>query len=166
MRTESESNEHERNYRIDFRNDLYRRYPLADGHPAVARGNHRSAVHVMPSDVSEIERLQAALRKIIDLDHHNYGPESRATKIARTVMPSVPEGRFASEVRIMIIDELNDLKRKNEQLFTDTRARIDELMGENERLRAVILNLMNEYPSRGDAMAQAAVALNSDSGNA
>jgi hypothetical protein len=88
-----------------------------------------------PSDVSEIERLQAALRKIIDLDHHNHGPESRATKIARTVMPSLPEGRFASKVRIMIIDELNDLKRKNEQLFTDTRARIDELKGENERLR-------------------------------
>lgn len=32
---------------------------------------------------AEIARLRAALHEIIGLDHHNHGPESRATKIAR-----------------------------------------------------------------------------------
>lgn len=33
-----------------------------------------------------IDRLRAALREIIDLDHHNHGPQSRATKIARAAL--------------------------------------------------------------------------------
>ena len=31
-------------------------------------------------------KLRAALGRIIDLDHHNHGPESRATKIARDAL--------------------------------------------------------------------------------
>ena len=34
----------------------------------------------------EIERLRAALHRIIDLDHHNMGPEARATKVARAAL--------------------------------------------------------------------------------
>lgn len=34
----------------------------------------------------EIERLRQALNSIIDLDHHNMGPESKATKLARTAL--------------------------------------------------------------------------------
>jgi hypothetical protein len=33
-----------------------------------------------------LENRNAALREIIDLDHHNHGPESRATKIARAAL--------------------------------------------------------------------------------
>jgi hypothetical protein len=35
---------------------------------------------------AENERLRAILREIIGLDHHNHGPESRATKIARAAL--------------------------------------------------------------------------------
>ncbi len=35
---------------------------------------------------AEIERLRAALHQIIGVDHHNHGPESMATKIAREAL--------------------------------------------------------------------------------
>ncbi len=35
---------------------------------------------------AENARLRAALCKIVDLDHHNHGPESNATKIARAAL--------------------------------------------------------------------------------
>ena len=35
---------------------------------------------------AEIERLRNVLYEIIGLDHHNHGPESRATKIARDAL--------------------------------------------------------------------------------
>ena len=35
---------------------------------------------------AEVERLRAVLGEIIDLDHHNHGPESRATTIARNAL--------------------------------------------------------------------------------
>lgn len=44
-----------------------------------------AAILKMLRDV-EIERLRAALYSIIGLDHHNHGPESRATKIARDTL--------------------------------------------------------------------------------
>ena len=34
----------------------------------------------------EIERLRRVLLNIIELDHHNHGPESRAAKIARSAL--------------------------------------------------------------------------------
>jgi hypothetical protein len=34
----------------------------------------------------EINPLLDALREIIDIDHHNHGPKSRATEIARTAL--------------------------------------------------------------------------------
>jgi len=36
----------------------------------------------------EIEHLRAALHEIINLDHHNHGPESRASEIARAALNS------------------------------------------------------------------------------
>jgi len=36
--------------------------------------------------LGEIERLQMALRAVIFQDHHNHGPESMATKIAREAL--------------------------------------------------------------------------------
>lgn len=35
---------------------------------------------------SQVEKLRTALYEIIGLDHHNHGPESRATKIARNAL--------------------------------------------------------------------------------
>lgn len=42
--------------------------------------------------VAEIERLRRALYAIIDLDHHNHGPKSRATGIAQDALNG-PTGR-------------------------------------------------------------------------
>lgn len=41
---------------------------------------------------AEIWRLRGALREIIGLDHHNMGPESRATKIARDALTAPYQG--------------------------------------------------------------------------
>ena len=47
---------------------------------------------------AENERLRAALYDIIELDHHNHGPETRATALARAAivheqkMPKGPAG--------------------------------------------------------------------------
>lgn len=40
----------------------------------------------------QIERLRAALYAIISLDHHNHGPESKATKLARAALNRAVEG--------------------------------------------------------------------------
>lgn len=43
--------------------------------------------------VGEIDRLRTALHSIIRLDHHNHGPEGRATTLARNALnaPSLNE---------------------------------------------------------------------------
>lgn len=40
---------------------------------------------------AEVERLRATLRDIIGLDHHNHGPKSEATKIARAALTTTNE---------------------------------------------------------------------------
>lgn len=41
---------------------------------------------------SATETLESALHRIIGLDHHNMGPESKATKLARAALASLGGG--------------------------------------------------------------------------
>ena len=45
-----------------------------------------AAVNALPELVAKVKRLEAALHEVIGLDHHNMGPESRATKLARAAL--------------------------------------------------------------------------------
>lgn len=47
---------------------------------------NEQAVGVILDKKAHIESLEATLHRIIELDHHNMGPESRATKIARAAL--------------------------------------------------------------------------------
>jgi len=40
----------------------------------------------------EVERMREVLGKIIELDHHNHGPEGRATTIARAALKETQGG--------------------------------------------------------------------------
>jgi hypothetical protein len=45
-----------------------------------------AAVNALPGHLARIAELEAGLSQVIDLDHHNMGPESRATKLARAAL--------------------------------------------------------------------------------
>lgn len=47
---------------------------------------NEKAVGIIYDRNAHIEELERALHQIIELDHHNMGPESRATKIARAAL--------------------------------------------------------------------------------
>ena len=47
---------------------------------------NEQAIGVILDKKADIERLEGVLHRIIELDHHNMGPESRATKIARDAL--------------------------------------------------------------------------------
>jgi len=44
------------------------------------------AANLAENAADEISRLRSVLYQIIDLDHHNMGPESKATKFARAAL--------------------------------------------------------------------------------
>lgn len=47
-------------------------------------------LHAAPSLARDNIAMREALAKIMDLDHHNMGPESRATGIARAALAPTP----------------------------------------------------------------------------
>lgn len=49
-----------------------------------------AAVNALPELLERVRRYESALHEVIGLDHHNMGPESRATKIARAALNQEP----------------------------------------------------------------------------
>lgn len=85
-------------------------YPLAKEMPECCASTPREELERQIMDANlpknerewwaahEIERLRAALHHIIEVDHHNHGPESMATKIAREALHQQSEEEIEREM--------------------------------------------------------------------